>query len=90
MLRSIALVVARAPGVVVLEVDGDRALWSSAKARKEAVCALTGRPIAKGEVCYRPIGNQLYRYERIREDALHRVIEEMGGFESQEATDAQD
>lgn len=44
--------------------SGDVALWAWCQVRKRHVCRITGREQGSGTM-YRPVGNQMYRYERI-------------------------
>lgn len=46
--------------------DGeDVALWARCKLRKPTTCVATETPLNVGDEAYRPVGNQMYRYERI-------------------------
>lgn len=61
---------------------GDTAIWSAGKLRKDSRCVFTGEPLSKGEVAYRPIGNQMYRSERMSTDGMDALrtlyVEEIG------------
>jgi hypothetical protein len=63
-----------APGLVrILRTDrgsGDAALWSKVKSRKPCKDAATGFPLPAGSSVYRPVGNQMYRYERLEASAV--------------------
>lgn len=82
-LHQFNLIVARAPGVVVVATDGDQALWSTGKARKPTRCALTDKAIKPGDLCYRPVGNQQYRYLRILASEMDDAVKALGGFQSE-------
>lgn len=43
----------------------DVALWSRVRLRKHCRCALTGVELHPGDQAYAPVGNQLYRMQRI-------------------------
>src|SRR5262245_56927867 len=62
------------PGVAVLARDrlgsSDEALWARCRARVRRGgarhrCVVCDRTIERGDVVWRPVGNQLYRSERI-------------------------
>lgn len=80
------LVVERlAPGVVRIMRSshrgdgpvGDTAVWVSAKTRKPCQDAATGAEIPTGSVCYRPVGNQMYRAERLLAAYVDSTMEGM-------------
>lgn len=48
----------------------DTALWTEITLRKNAKCPITATELTKGSKAYRPIGNQLYRYERLAPAAV--------------------
>lgn len=41
------------------------ALWTEITLRKNCKCPISGADLRKGEKAYRPVGNQMYRYQRI-------------------------
>lgn len=45
-------------------------LWSTTKARKATTCWITGREIAAGSECFRPITNTYDRFRRVSVDAM--------------------
>jgi len=77
--RRIVLLSLRAPGLAVVETDGDRALWSRSKARKTSRCAITGLSIGVGDTVYRPVGDQSYRSIRVKAEALE-ALEPKGDY----------
>lgn len=69
----------RAPGVVRVSRNGEVfQLWTKRKLRKSSDCAEpTHRgELVKGAVAYGPVGNQLYRAERI----CDKCIQFLGTF----------
>jgi len=69
-------------GLVLLRWDGrtssDRtSLWTRVKVRKPHKCAVTGNPIAVGDMAFMPIGNQDYRMQRISGDLIASIITEL-------------
>lgn len=54
-----------APGVVVLRCDGDQAIWTLKRLRKDTRCAGTNLILRSGERHFGPVGNQLYRWARL-------------------------
>lgn len=70
---KIRIVAEPAPGMLVLTYDGDQAVWALVRLRKHCRCAVTGYDMVKGEMAYRPIGNQMYRYVRIADFALQEL-----------------
>ena len=60
-------------GVYLISADGHKALWSRCKLRKPRACAATGTQLAKGEIAYRPTGNQLYRYRRLSQTYVEQA-----------------
>ena len=71
-------------GLVVLRWDSHtssdrKSLWSRVKVRKAHECAVTGEPIAVGDMAFMPIGNADYRMRRISADVIAHIIEELDG-----------
>lgn len=64
-----------AKGLVVLDRDGDAAMWSRGVGRKPSKCRITLEAIAPGEECWRPIGNQMYRQERISDEGILELVD---------------
>lgn len=58
------------PGVARIAYDGDPAVWVRCKLRKYTTCAATGTPLLPGMVAFRPIGNQMYRGQRVADHAV--------------------
>ena len=52
-------------GLYSICTDGDPALWSLRRLRKDTRCAATGQPLCQGEFHYAPIGNMGYRARRL-------------------------
>ena len=61
-------------GLARITRNGDRALWATAKMRKVCKCAFCKAAIQKGDVAYRPLGNQMYRYERLCQACVGRAM----------------
>ena len=61
--------------LVVLDYEGNRAIWSRVKLRKHVQCPIFEIEMKPGDVAYRPIGNQSYRMVRLHAESLEKVIE---------------
>ena len=48
-----------------LRTTESRTYWHSCRVRQDHDCAVCRAQIAKGSIAFRPVGNHLYRYERI-------------------------
>jgi hypothetical protein len=53
--------------------EWDGLTWQSCVARKQHVCARTGKLIRKGRVCLRPVTNGKRRMERLRAEIERRL-----------------
>lgn len=51
--------------LVRISTDGDVALWTGGRMRKARRCSHCDRMMKPGENAFRPIGNQMYRSQRI-------------------------
>ncbi len=51
----------------------ERALWSRGKARKRDLCRICRKAIETGAQSFRPVGNQLYRRERLCAPCVERA-----------------
>lgn len=63
-------------------------LWSRGKARKSAVCHLSGQPIAVGDLIYRPVTNNIERQRRVRADVMEKSAAATDKLFSRRATEA--
>lgn len=70
---------------VIIHPSGDMAVWARRKMRKSRTCPISGQRLAPGDLAYGPIGNQMYRAERIRAD----IIDDMSSSEGKGNTDGQ-
>lgn len=52
-------------GSYVILTDGHQAVWTRRRLRKDTTCAASGSLLKAGELHYGPIGNQMYRYQRV-------------------------
>lgn len=56
-------------GLALIQRDGyssvSTALWTRGRLRKRCRCAVTGLKLVPGDEAYRPVGNMIYRSERI-------------------------
>lgn len=86
---SVKLADVKNDGLAVLVFEGDAALWSRAKSRKHHVCAATGDRIKPGDMAWRPIGNQMYRMQRVSDTVMQLAIEGYRIEQEREAAESQ-
>jgi hypothetical protein len=48
--------------------------WTKARTRKVWICALSGKTIEHGEICYRPLSNQKSRWHRIKTQEIDKIL----------------
>lgn len=63
-------------------------LWSRGKARKLAICKLSGRPIVVGDLMYRPVTNGNDRMMRVHADVMEKYAAATDKLFSRRATEA--
>lgn len=61
------------PKMAVLQGAYGLRIWSLGRARKDVRCRITEKVIAKGELCWRPITNDMNRYHRISTAGMRRL-----------------
>ena len=76
---EVGFIEALTDGLVLLRWDSytssdRRCLWTQVKVRKPHKCAVTGSPIAVGDMAFMPIGNVDYRMRRISVPVISAVI----------------
>ena len=64
------LVKALSPGLLVISRNGEQALWDQAKLRRQKDCASCGKKLTPGQQVFSPMGNTMYRYERLCLDCV--------------------
>jgi hypothetical protein len=65
-------------GVAVLLRNGDSAVWAARKLRKQRACAECDRDLSAGDRVFAPVGNQMYRGERLCVTCLARMFVMLG------------
>lgn len=50
------------PTLIMVEYNGDRALWTSRTLRKPCQCMQCHKTLLKGSMAFGSLGNQSYRY----------------------------
>ena len=71
-------------GLMMLFRYGKWQPWVSARSRKTAACVLCRQEIVKGSAVFRPLGNQMNRYER----AHAACVETRASYEPQKCRKA--
>ena len=56
--------------VVIAHPSGDMALWARVAVRKPHRCVVSDAELRRGDLAYRPVGNQSYRMERIAAEII--------------------
>ena len=61
-------------GMAIIQGRPGQQMWLRVTARKANTCQLTGRPIVRGDLVYRPATNGANRMHRILASAVAEVV----------------
>lgn len=59
------LVKVLSPGLLAISRDNHISLWNQAKLRRVRHCAFCNKLLVPGDQAFSPLGNAMYRYERL-------------------------